>query len=141
MPKRKTKKQSRLKFEIGGLGDNTSSIDGSHIDVLPNARTSWSGYVEVSGRTEKIWTTFHWVEGPNTFADAECHEQLGKIAELFMRKGEKLEYILLGVHQTNIVISTAERCLRDLLTLNPPTISIVYSRGGRVKGFTPFLQH
>ena len=142
MAKKGSKKESRSELEIGGLGvDFRSSVDSSKIEVLPSAKTTWSGYIEVLDRKERLWTTFRWGEGEGGFTDAECHGQLCKIAELFRRKGESLEHILFGVYQTKFVTSTVASSLRDLLFLNPPSISIMYTGGGRVKGFTPYLQH
>ena len=110
MAKRGSKKESRSELEIGGLGaEFGSSVESSKIEVLPNAKTIWSGYIEVLDRKERLWATFRWDEGEEKFTDAECHNQLCKIAELFERRGESLQHIFLGVYQTKAVVSTVEK--------------------------------
>lgn len=143
MAKKGRKRGSRSDLDIGGLDvDFRSSMDSSKIEVLPSAKTTWSGYVEVLDRKERLWTTFRWAEGEGGFTDAECHKQLCKIAELFKKKGEDLEHVFFGVYQKKFVTSTLKSSLRDLLFLDPPSIGIMYTGGGRVKGFTPYyVQH
>lgn len=142
MAKKGSKKSKKpvSELEIGGLGvDFRSSVDSSKIEVLPSAKTTWSGYIEVLDRKERLWISFRWDEGEERFTDQECHRQLCDIAELFKRDGESLKHILFGVYQTRFVASTTSSSLRDLLFLNPPSISIVYNRGGRVKGFALYF--
>lgn len=135
MPKRGSKKRSTSPLETGGLA---IAVDGSQIVVLQNAKTTWSGYIEVLDRKERIWATFRWDDGVEKFTDMECHKQLCKIAELFRKKDESLDYIILGAYQSRLIVSTDKSSLRDILFLNPPIISILYKGGERVKGFLPY---
>jgi hypothetical protein len=55
MQKIGSKKRSISPLEIGGLAaDGRASIDSSKIVVLPGAKTTWSGYIEVLDRKDRV---------------------------------------------------------------------------------------
>ena len=109
------------------VGTGPKSSDDLPIHVLVDTPTTWRGYVEVAGRQERLWSIFRWDEGEEKFMDAECHKQLNQIAELYRKKSEKIEHILYAMYQSKGVVSTEESSLRDLLFLNPRSITIIYS--------------
>ena len=126
---------------------------------LPQKRATlnhreWKGYVEsigAKGKNIKIFSHFRWVPPPSAtlvagpsqipnnpkgkpFEDVECYEVLMNIDMQLCSLDEMVKHILICHYQHEPIYASRTACLSEMLTHNPPAISILAASGMFRKG-------
>jgi hypothetical protein len=107
----------------------------TEVELEKLATKFWQGEILIQGRPEKTFARMVWTNDERgKFHDKQCHQMLRQIGETMRKPNETVHYIQFMYTNVGGIIST-ESSLRDLITLQPPFITIIvndYTKGSTV---------